>query len=264
LRQLQIQKTETHLSYFTMNTSQHQTSQSGGFNPLLLRQQTASNQMKMKTDAGGHEHGQGPSQRAFGGGNTSTADPGTNRTQYFSSMQRQTNNGANSQQPQQQQQSQQLSDAARNQLVSLALTGDLAKALQLANFAGLQEQGRNGGLNLAGNNRSGGMGSNGGGNQQFFQGMQRSNNPLQSLCLGKSQSQPEQQTESAGQQPEHQTSKSSSLPFAKVGALDSTGPEVKKSAHSVVVPCRARGMTMEHNFQVRRLVLLVNMHLSLF
>ena len=203
--------------------------------------------MKTETNTGGNENGQGPSQRAFGGGNTPTAAPGPNRPQYFSGMQRQTNNGTDSQQLQQQQQ--QLSDAARNQLLSLALSGDFAKALQFANFAGLQ-QGNNG---LTGNNGSGGMGSNGGENQQLFQDMQRINNPLQAMGVGRSQSQQELQTDSAGR-PQHQTSNNSSLPFAEVGALDSTEPEVKKNALSVVFPCRARGMAMEHNFQVRRFI----------
>jgi hypothetical protein len=193
---------------------------------------------------------QGPSQRSFGGGNTSTAAPGTNRTQDFSKMQRQTKNGADSQQLQQQQQQQQRSDAARNQLLSLALSGDVAKALQFANFAGLQHQGSNRGLDLTGNNGSGGMGPNGGGNQQLFQDRQRSSNPSQSLGLGQSQSHQELYTDSAGW-PQHQTSNNSSLQFAEVGALDSTEPEVKKPVHPVVVPCRARGMEKEHNFQVR-------------
>ena len=202
--------------------------------------------MKTTTNTGGNENGQGLSQRAFGGGDTPTAFPGTNRAQYFSSMPRQTSNDTDSQQLQHQQQ--QLSEAARNQLLSLALSGDFANALQFANFAGLQ-LGNNG---FTGNNGSGGMGSNGGGNQQLFQDM-RSNDPLQAIGLGRLQSQQELQTGSAGR-PQHQTSNNSSLPLTEVGALDSTKPEVKKAAHPVVVPCRARGMAMEHNFQVRSLI----------
>lgn len=158
---------------------------------------------------------------------------------------------------QQQQQQQALVGAlglgdSMNDLASFALSGDLAKAIQLANVGLLQGGAPDNGLGSA---------------ASMYQQLQLQQ--LQQLELQRSQPTMHQQGSSAKASianPYEQTAleNTSDQHSMAGGSARSASRYAVRSANSVqptekednakrtlVVPCRARGMTMEHNFQVR-------------
>jgi hypothetical protein len=140
-------------------------------------------------------------------------------------------------------------DDGRNDLASFALSGDLAKAIQLANL-GLQQ---------------GGAGENGlGSAASLYRQLQLQQLGLQ-ICQPTMQQQgnsaklsianPYEQTALENTSDQHSMaggSARSASRYAVSGANSVQTMEKEDNAkRTLVVPCRARGMTMEHNFQVR-------------
>lgn len=178
--------------------------------------------------------------------------------------------------------------AARDKLISMALSGDLARALQYASGT----NNNNNGNDDNNNNFNGNGDRNGGGgegaaaadiSQQLEQlgiqllqsGQVRNNNggstgsegnhknPTSNTAMAQGQ---EEEPSSNDTQPENRT-KSTALHVAAAAAAAGTSATTPTTTTTnvsekqgtkpfckVVVPCRARGMSMKHNFQVCQIV----------
>ncbi len=139
-------------------------------------------------------------------------------------------------------------DDGRNDLASFALSGDLAKAIQLANL-GLQQ---------------GGAGENGlGSAASLYRQLQLQQLGLQ-ICQPTMQQQgnsaklsianPYEQTALENTSDQHSMAGGSASQFAVSGANSVQTLEKEDNVkRALVVPCPARGITLEHNFQARSL-----------
>ena len=239
------------------------TGQSAGFNPLsLLRHATSSPLFGNGSGRTDQPHqGQPPSlfmssqeaarSQSDGASNFSSMAiirPSNAMTQYS-----QLHHDHDQQQQHQQQQQNagsMLNEATTDQLVSLALSGDLEKAIQLASLA-LQQTSNQTGEKRGSTCISAGNGPvSGGQNLQLLQ-------MLQSLSVQQANRHRKEKTDAESDEicPTH----SAGLNMAARDGSDDykTCLEAvkQKGQRTIVVPCRARGMPMEHNFQVGKHVL---------
>ena len=125
-----------------------------------------------------------------------------------------------------------LSEATRDQLVSLALSGDLGKAIQLASIA-LQQGNNHAGGNSCSTVTSTSRGPSSGGQNIHLLPM------LESLSQQKNAARLNMLSMAArDESPGNET------------RLEAVDEEDKKGQQSIAVPCRARGIPMDHDFKV--------------